>query len=71
MCVFIFVVFKKFIDCIIIEIPLNDKIAEHNEIDRDETGSKLSSFVPRVTSKNPYSRDDISNWFIPVGFNRK
>ena len=51
-CAFIFAVFKKAIDCIIIERPLNDKIPEAKMI--AEFSLEIDKiFEPRVTSKMP------------------
>ena len=50
--IFIFVVFKKAIDCMIIDNPLNDKIPEQIEIERGEIVDE-SSLHPRVTSIKP------------------
>ena len=52
LCAFIFESFKKAIDCIIIENPLNDKIPEVKIIDI-LLGKIESVFAPRVTSKIP------------------
>ena len=50
--VFIFAVFKKALDCKIIEKPLHEMIPEHIAMLVGETESE-SSFAPRVTSMIP------------------
>lgn len=52
LCIFIFACFRNTIDCIIIEIPLKDKIPEQAQI---ETILLLAErvFAPLVTSKIP------------------
>ena len=59
--IFIFACFKNAIDCIIIEIPLNDKIPEHKQIDAMLVFCE-SIFAPLVTSKSPKMKPSTSAW---------
>ena len=53
LCAFILQVFKNAIDCMMIDIPLNDNIPEHSAIDVGVI-DKESSLAPLVTSIMPY-----------------
>ena len=69
-CIFIFVFLKNAIDCIIIEIPLNEIMPEHSAIDRlfEDAANDLH---PRVTSKSPYTKLLHCESVTPNGLNRK
>ena len=56
------------------ENPLKDRIIEHKEIEIEETGNKLNSFEPRVTSKIPCKKQDIYSFgifkILAMGYNK-
>ena len=70
LCAFIFAFCKNAIDCKIIDIPLNDNIPEHSEIERFEIGMIESSFAPLVTSTIPKMTPLISAGDTLNGFAR-
>lgn len=63
-CVFIFAVFKKAIDWVMIEMPENDSMPDAN-IMFCVVGERDNIFVPRVTSSSPNTSPSAVFFVIP------